>query len=122
MAIALSADVSPGLPSLRLRVENAAAAVRQAQEHANAALTRSREALAWLDGIARARLEMFPRSPASRKRYRRSPHEVAGGRTSPVLTAPTPELRSGRLLLCDLTARMIQTTLGLLGIRTVERM
>jgi len=40
----------------------------------------------------------------------------------PVLTAPTPELRAGRLLLCDLTARTIQTTLGLLGIRTVERM
>lgn len=40
----------------------------------------------------------------------------------PVLTAPTPDLRAGRLLLCDLTARTIQTTLGLLGIRTVERM
>jgi arginyl-tRNA synthetase len=40
----------------------------------------------------------------------------------PVLDAPTTDLRSGRLLLCDLTARTIQATLGLLGIRTLERM
>jgi arginyl-tRNA synthetase len=40
----------------------------------------------------------------------------------PVLKAETPELRDSRLLLCDLTARTIQATLGLLGIRTVERM
>jgi arginyl-tRNA synthetase len=40
----------------------------------------------------------------------------------PVLKAETPELRQSRLLLCDLTARVIQQTLGLLGIRTVERM
>ncbi len=40
----------------------------------------------------------------------------------PVLKAPTPELRDSRLLLCDLTARVIQLCLQLLGIRTVERM
>ncbi|MBI1915751.1 MAG: arginine--tRNA ligase [Planctomycetes bacterium] len=40
----------------------------------------------------------------------------------PVLKAPTPELRQSRLLLCDLTARVIQRGLDLLGIRTVERM
>jgi arginyl-tRNA synthetase len=40
----------------------------------------------------------------------------------PVLKAETPELRNSRLLLCDLTARTIQLTLGLLGIGTVERM
>jgi arginyl-tRNA synthetase len=40
----------------------------------------------------------------------------------PVLKAPTPELRQSRLLLCDLTARVIQKGLELLGIRTVERM
>src|SRR5262249_45084699 len=40
----------------------------------------------------------------------------------PVLKAETPALRDSRLLLCDLTARTIQTTLGLLGIHTVERM
>jgi arginyl-tRNA synthetase len=40
----------------------------------------------------------------------------------PVLKAETPELREGRLLLCDLTARVIQLGLHLLGIRTVERM
>jgi arginyl-tRNA synthetase len=40
----------------------------------------------------------------------------------PVLKAPTPELRQSRLLLCDLTARVIQKGLDLLGIRTVERM
>jgi arginyl-tRNA synthetase len=40
----------------------------------------------------------------------------------PVLKAETPQLRQSRLLLCDLTARMIQCGLGLLGIRTVERM
>lgn len=39
-----------------------------------------------------------------------------------VLKAETPELRDSRLLLCDLTARVIQQTLHLLGIRTVERM
>ncbi len=40
----------------------------------------------------------------------------------PVLKAETAELREGRLLLCDLTARVIQRCLGFLGIRTVERM
>ena len=39
-----------------------------------------------------------------------------------VLKAETPQLRQGRLLLCDLTARTIQKGLDLLGIRTVERM
>ena len=40
----------------------------------------------------------------------------------PVLKAETPALRQSRLLLCDLTARVIQHGLDLLGIRTVERM
>ena len=40
----------------------------------------------------------------------------------PVLKAETPELRESRLLLCDLTGRIIQKGLELLGIRTVERM
>jgi arginyl-tRNA synthetase len=40
----------------------------------------------------------------------------------PVLKAETPELRDSRLLLCDLTARVIRQTLELLGIKTVERM
>jgi arginyl-tRNA synthetase len=40
----------------------------------------------------------------------------------PVLKAETPELRQSRLLLCDLTARVIQRGLDLLGIRTVEGM
>ncbi len=40
----------------------------------------------------------------------------------PVLKAETDELRQSRLLLCDLTARVIQCGLDLLGIRTVERM
>jgi arginyl-tRNA synthetase len=40
----------------------------------------------------------------------------------PVLKAQTPELRQSRLLLCDLTARVIQKGLNLLGIETVERM
>jgi arginyl-tRNA synthetase len=40
----------------------------------------------------------------------------------PVLKAETPELRRSRLLLCDLTARVLQRGLDLLGIRTVERM
>jgi arginyl-tRNA synthetase len=40
----------------------------------------------------------------------------------PVLKADTPGLRDSRLLLCDLTARVIQKGLELLGIRTVERM
>jgi arginyl-tRNA synthetase len=39
-----------------------------------------------------------------------------------VLNAETPELRRSRLLLCDLTARVIWRGLDLLGIRTVERM
>jgi arginyl-tRNA synthetase len=39
-----------------------------------------------------------------------------------VLKAPTPALRQGRLLLCDLTARVIRQGLELLGIRTIERM
>lgn len=40
----------------------------------------------------------------------------------PVLKAETAELRQSRLLLCDVTARVIQRGLDLLGIRTVERM
>jgi arginyl-tRNA synthetase len=40
----------------------------------------------------------------------------------PVLKAETPALRQSRLLLCDLTARVIRQGLELLGIRTVERM
>jgi arginyl-tRNA synthetase len=39
-----------------------------------------------------------------------------------VLKAETPELRQGRLVLCDLTARTISQTLGLLGIGTMDRM
>jgi arginyl-tRNA synthetase len=39
-----------------------------------------------------------------------------------VLKAETPQLRQSRLLLCDLTARVIQLCLGLLGIRTLECM
>jgi arginyl-tRNA synthetase len=39
-----------------------------------------------------------------------------------VLKAETPALRQSRLLLCDLTARVIQQGLDLLGIRTIERM
>jgi arginyl-tRNA synthetase len=40
----------------------------------------------------------------------------------PVLKAESLELRQSRLLLCDLTARVIQQGLDLLGIRTMERM
>jgi arginyl-tRNA synthetase len=40
----------------------------------------------------------------------------------PVLKAETPELRQSRLVLCDVTARVLQRCLDLLGIRTVERM
>ncbi len=40
----------------------------------------------------------------------------------PVLKAETPELRDSRILLCDLTACVIQRGLDLLGIRTAERM
>jgi arginyl-tRNA synthetase len=40
----------------------------------------------------------------------------------PVLTAPNEELKQSRLLLVDLTGRIIQQALHLLGIRTVERM
>jgi arginyl-tRNA synthetase len=39
-----------------------------------------------------------------------------------VLKAESPELRQSRLLLCDVTARVIQKGLELLGIRTLERM
>jgi arginyl-tRNA synthetase len=40
----------------------------------------------------------------------------------PVLRAETDELRTSRLLLCDLTARTIECGLKLLGIDVVERM
>jgi arginyl-tRNA synthetase len=40
----------------------------------------------------------------------------------PVLKADTPEIRDSRLLLVDLTGRVIRQALDLLGIRTVERM
>ncbi|MBO0700131.1 MAG: arginine--tRNA ligase, partial [Zavarzinella sp.] len=40
----------------------------------------------------------------------------------PVLAADTPEVRDSRLLLVDLTGRVIRQALDLLGIRTVERM
>jgi arginyl-tRNA synthetase len=40
----------------------------------------------------------------------------------PVLKAESPERRASRLALCDLTARTLQSGLGLLGIDIVERM
>ncbi len=40
----------------------------------------------------------------------------------PVLKAETPELKASRLVLCDVTARVLQKALDLLGIRTVEEM
>ncbi len=40
----------------------------------------------------------------------------------PVIKAESTELRDSRLLLCDLTARVLQLCLELLGIKTVERM
>jgi arginyl-tRNA synthetase len=40
----------------------------------------------------------------------------------PVLRAEMPELRQSRLLLCDVTARVIERGLDLLGIHTLERM
>jgi arginyl-tRNA synthetase len=39
-----------------------------------------------------------------------------------VLRAESDELRTSRLLLCDLTARTIKRGLNLLGIDVVERM
>jgi arginyl-tRNA synthetase len=39
-----------------------------------------------------------------------------------VLRAESEELRTSRLLLCDLTARTIERGLSLLGIQVVERM
>ena len=40
----------------------------------------------------------------------------------PVLRAPTPELRSSRLVLSDLTGRVLACGLGLLGIDAPDRM
>jgi arginyl-tRNA synthetase len=40
----------------------------------------------------------------------------------PVLKAPDECTRASRLLLCELTARTIQTSLNLLGIETIEQM
>ncbi len=40
----------------------------------------------------------------------------------PVLNAENPQARTSRLRLCDLTARALRLGLGLLGIRTLERM
>ncbi|UUO06479.1 arginine--tRNA ligase [Blastopirellula sp. J2-11] len=40
----------------------------------------------------------------------------------PVLKAETDELKQSRLLLCDLTARVIQQGLALLGISTIDKM
>ena len=40
----------------------------------------------------------------------------------PVLKAPDEQTRASRLLLCELTARTIQTGLRLLGIETLEQM
>jgi arginyl-tRNA synthetase len=40
----------------------------------------------------------------------------------PVLAAPEPAVRAGRLVLCDLTARTLRRGLGLLGISTPDRM
>jgi arginyl-tRNA synthetase len=49
---------------------------------------------------------------------------VYGGffRDCPVLKAPSDELKSSRLVLCELTARILRHGLGLLGIGVVERM
>ena len=42
--------------------------------------------------------------------------------TCPVLRAPTDEQRRSRLVLCELTARVLETGLGVLGIEAPERM
>jgi arginyl-tRNA synthetase len=42
--------------------------------------------------------------------------------TCPVLRAEPRELQVSRLVLVDLTSRVIQKTLDMLGIRTMERM
>ncbi|MFM7494467.1 MAG: DALR anticodon-binding domain-containing protein [Acidimicrobiaceae bacterium] len=39
-----------------------------------------------------------------------------------MLKAETDEARTSRLMLCDLTARMMQTGLGVLGIEAPEQM
>jgi len=54
-------------------------------------------------------------------------YELAGAfmkfyESCPVLAAETAAQRASRLKLCDLTARTLKVGLGLLGIRTVERM
>jgi arginyl-tRNA synthetase len=43
-------------------------------------------------------------------------------RDCPVLKAESPELRSSRLGLCELTARVVKHGLSLLGIAAVDRM
>jgi arginyl-tRNA synthetase len=53
-------------------------------------------------------------------------YELAGHFTTfyencPVLKAP-PEQRASRLVLCDLTARVLKQGLGVLGIETLEQM
>jgi arginyl-tRNA synthetase len=40
----------------------------------------------------------------------------------PVVRAETDELRRSRLLLCELTGRVVEKGLELLGIRVVEKM
>ncbi len=40
----------------------------------------------------------------------------------PILKEPDPAVRTSRLLLCDLTARVLKTGLNLLGIRVAEKM
>ena len=40
----------------------------------------------------------------------------------PVMRAETDELRTSRLALCDLTARVLECGLGLLGIDAPDRM
>ncbi len=49
-------------------------------------------------------------------------HFTAFYEQCPVLKAPSEPLRRSRLVLCDLTARVIQKGLELLGIQTVEQM
>ena len=62
-------------------------------------------------------------SPADALAYERRINEVLDSiERCPVLTAPDDATRNSRLALSDLTARVLQRGLDLLGIQTVEQM
>ena len=75
-----------------------------------------------LDGVVRSTAELLQPHRLSTYLFELASAFTAFYESCPVLKARTPEERDSRLVLCDLTARVLRQGLGLLGIEAPDRM